>query len=222
MPERLLARVRKLLALAESPNVHEAALAAAQAQALIDRHHLSELLAEVDAEPITDGRQAPLEAVKRPRRWRSILAAALAEANGCLAWQAESGGLTALYILGRDRDRAVVAALFEGLARQIEWLSATHAPGARREVHDAFRIGAVEAIGDRLRSPRPADAEPGLVRVDLDRVARRAAVEAFAQQHLRLGKGRALRLDGRAYAAGKAAGGSLGLPVTEGALRRGR
>jgi hypothetical protein len=189
MPERLLARVRKLLALAESPNVHEAALAAAQAQALIDRHHLSELLAEVDAEPITDGRQAPLEAAKRPRRWRSILAAALAEANGCLAWQAESGGLTALYILGRDRDRAVVAALFEGLARQIEWLSATHAPGARREVHDAFRIG---------------------------------AVEAFAQQHLRLGKGRALRLDGRAYAAGKAAGGSLGLPVTEGALRRGR
>ena len=220
MPERLLARVRKLLALAGSPNVHEAALAAAQAQALIDRHHLAELLAEVEAEPITDGRASPLETARRPRRWRSILAAALAEANGCLAWQAEAGGQTSLYILGRERDRAVVAALFEGLAPRIEWLSATHAPGAGREVHDAFRIGAVEAIRDRLLQPRPADEAPGLVKVDLDRAARRAAVEAFARSHLRLGSGRALRLDGRAYAAGKAAGASLGLPSTEGGLVR--
>jgi len=38
--ERLLERVKKLLALAESDNIHEAELAATQAQALIHRHHL--------------------------------------------------------------------------------------------------------------------------------------------------------------------------------------
>ena len=36
----LLARVQKLLALASSQNVHEAASAAAMAQALIERHRL--------------------------------------------------------------------------------------------------------------------------------------------------------------------------------------
>lgn len=38
--ERLLARVKKLLALAESDNIHEAELAATQAQAIMHRHHL--------------------------------------------------------------------------------------------------------------------------------------------------------------------------------------
>lgn len=38
--QRLLNRVKKLLALAQSDNIHEAELAAAQAQALLHRHHL--------------------------------------------------------------------------------------------------------------------------------------------------------------------------------------
>jgi len=38
--ERLLSKVKKLLALAESDNIHEAELAATQAQAMMHRHHL--------------------------------------------------------------------------------------------------------------------------------------------------------------------------------------
>ena len=76
--DKLLDRVRKLLALTESPNVHEAALAAARAQALIDAHRLQGLLdAEEDA-PVVDGRSAPLESGRRLRKWKVVLASALA------------------------------------------------------------------------------------------------------------------------------------------------
>lgn len=218
---RVLSRVRKLLALATSSNVHEAALAAAQAQALIDQHRLEALLAEEAAEPITDGSEAPLERARRPRKWRSVLASALAEANGCLAWSAERGGQTELYVLGRAEDRAVVAALYEWLGPRIEWLSATHGAGRDRAFHEAFRVGAVEAVVARLRPAQPSGPEAAaLVPVVADLAARRAAVEAFAAERLRLGRGRGMRLDARAYARGQAAAADLALPTTGGPARR--
>lgn len=226
---RVLERVRKLLALATSNNVHEAALAAAQAQALIDRHRLQALLAEETLEPITDGTEAPLERARRPRLWRSVLASALAEVNGCLAWSAERSGETALYILGRSDDRAAVVALFQWLGPRIEWLSATHAAGKSRAFHDAFRIGAVETVTERLRAPTgpmlPDEAAlvgltGEMVRLNEELAARRARVEAFAAERLKLGTGRGLRLDPRAYARGRARGAELGLPSLEGGLRR--
>ena len=47
MDNKLIERIRKLLALAESPNEHEAALASERAQALLAEHKLS--LAQVTA-----------------------------------------------------------------------------------------------------------------------------------------------------------------------------
>ena len=207
----VLDRVRKLLALATSSNVHEAALAAAKAQSLIDQHRLEELLAGAQAEPISDGSEAPLERVRRPRKWRSVLASALAEANGCLAWSRISGGETELYILGRADDRQVVQALWDWLGLRIEWLSATHAAGRDRAFHEAFRIGAVESVVARLR-PAPDAGDAGLVRLDGELIARRQAVEQYAAQHMRLGKGRGMRLDAVAYARGRAAGEQIPLP----------
>lgn len=209
---RVLDRVRKLLALATSSNPHEAALAAARAVELIDAYRLASLLAEEVAQPITDGRDDPLERAKRPRKWRSALASALAEVNGCVAWSCLRGGETELYILGRAEDRAMVRALWDWLAPRIEWLSATHGAGRDRRWHEAFRVGAVQTIARRLRDPAAADT-PGLVRVQQDLVARRAAVEAYAAEHLGLGRGRGLRLDARAYAQGCAAGEGIALPT---------
>ena len=80
----LLDRVRKLLALATSPNIHEATAAAALAQTLIARHRLQTWLdadqtVADDPEPIEDARDTPLEASKRLRTWKTVLANALAE-----------------------------------------------------------------------------------------------------------------------------------------------
>lgn len=209
--EVVLGRVRKLLALASSSNVHEAALAASMAQDLIDRHRLDELLAGEASAPITDGADEPLEVSRRPRKWRLVLASALAEANGCLAWSQARGGETALCVLGRADDRAAVRALYEWLGVRIEWLSATHAAGRDRAFHEAFRVGAVDAVVARLR-PALEGGDPALVRLDGELIARRQAVEAYANEHLGLGRGRGMRVNALAYARGKAAGAELPLP----------
>ncbi len=226
MPPDLHDRVRRLLALATSPNVHEAASAAAAAQALIERHRLEAWLAaeRTDAtDPVTDGREAPLESARRPRRWKVTLAVGLAEANGCRAYTARAGEETLLLLAGHAADRQAVADIWEWLVTRLEWLSASHGASRSRPWHEAFRIGAAEVIVARLGATRgevEATLEPAaLVRVEPVRAARAAAVDAFAERHLRLGPGRALRVDARGLARGREAGATVLLPAT--ALRRG-
>lgn len=218
----LLDRVRKLLALASSPNVHEAAAAAARAQALITRHRLEGWLAaeasvDADPDPILDARDAPLEVAGRIRPWKSALAAVLAEANGCLCYTLDRGGDAAIVLVGRGRDRDAVAALWAWLVPRIEWLSATAGPGRSRAWHEAFRVGAADAIASRLAAAAGAEAaalDPAaLVRVDPAARAHADALARFAAAHLRLGRGRALRVDARAWSAGRTAAESLALPA---------
>jgi hypothetical protein len=199
----LLDRVRKLLALATSPNVHEAAAAAAAAQALITRHRLEALLAAPEiAPPFDDGRDDPLDAARRARVWKIVLADALAEANGCVVWTTLRGDDELLLVAGHPDDRAAVRALWDALVRRVEWLSATHGPGKPKKWHDAFRVGVVDAIRDQLAAPA-GPAEAALTPVDPSLHARRAAVEDFVERHLRGGKGRPLRVDAAAWRRGR-------------------
>lgn len=216
-----LDRVRKLLALAESPNQHEAALAAARAQALIETHRLqawidAEHAVEDDPDPIVDAREQPLEVGRRIRRWKPALASVLADANGCVAYTLDRGKNSAIVLVGRARDRAVVAELWGWLAKRIEWLSATEGVGQSKKWHEAFRVGVVESVGERLREgTSQARAEldaPALVRVEPAMAAHRDALERFVANNLGLGPGRALRVDAEAWARGKAASRAIDLP----------
>lgn len=218
----VLARVRKLLALATSPNVHEAAAAAAAAQALVERYRLHAALAALNveagggaADPITDGREAPLEVAKRLRRWKVVLAAGLGRANGCVAYTtAGASGESLLCVAGCASDRAAIAAIWGWLVQRLEWLSASEGAGRSRAWHDAFRIGAAEvvvarlaAVGAVVRGEESAAMASGdLVRLDGCVEARAAAVAAFVEGQLRLGPGRGLRVDGRGLEAGRQAG----------------
>jgi len=224
--EAVLERVRKLLALSTSPNVHEAALAAARAQALIERHRLEGWLAAersehgaADADPITDGRDAPLEVSRRVRKWKGVLASTLAELNGCVAWVSGGRGRQAICVVGRDVDRAAVQVLWDGLVRRIEWASASAGEGRDRAWHDAFRVGAAETIGQALRearvaaTSRPSDTpslsdgeRAALVRVAPARAAHDDALERYVRERLGPDVGRRLWLDAEGLAAGRAAG----------------
>lgn len=215
---QLLDRVRKLLALASSPNVHEAAAAAAMAQTLIERHRLEGWLQgdlTAAASPIDDGRDSPLDRARRIRKWRTVLAASIADANGCVAYVQRQGREEALVVVGHAADRAAVATLWDWLVKQIEWLSATHGPGQPRSWHDAFRVGAAAAVGERLaavagavRAEQPTGA---MVRLDPMRLARQAALDAFVDEHLELGRGRSIRVRADAWQQGKAAAAELRL-----------
>jgi hypothetical protein len=214
----ILDRVRKLLALATSPNVHEAAAAAARAQALISRHHLEQLVAgEPDPDPVTDGAEAPLERARKLRKWRVVLAAGLCDVNGCVAYTVDLGREQELRVVGRSADRAMVQALWAWLPERLQWLSATHGAGRSRSWHDDFRIGAVDAVIEALRAAA-GDAHGevsagALVPLDPLLTERAAAVDRFVAEHLRLGRGRGLRVDPRAWARGREAGRTVPLPA---------
>ncbi|MFO0560939.1 MAG: DUF2786 domain-containing protein [Polyangiales bacterium] len=214
--QRALDRVRKLLALATSPNAHEAASAAAHAQALIDRHRLRAILDEETAahagdDPITDARDQPLELARKIRPWKVLLAVTLAEHNGCVAYTLEGEEGQSLVLVGRAADREAVTTLWAWLVRKIEWLSATHGAGRSRRWHDDFRVGAVDALAKRLATPvrdaqddeAPLDSS-ALARVDMALEARAEALRSFVEGRLRLSEGRAIRVDPRAYKKGVA------------------
>lgn len=220
-PPPALARVRKLLALATSPNPHEAANAAARAQALIETHRLqawleAEQREEEDPDPIVDARDTPLATGRRIRKWKSALASVLAQANGCVAYTGQQGREQSIILVGRSRDREAVRELWDWLVKRIEWLSATHGEGQDRKWHEAFRIGVVDAVAQRLSEARTeARAELGeaaLVRVDPAIVAHRDALERFVGEHLKLGKGRSIRVDADAWERGRKASDDLVLP----------
>ncbi|MEZ4238051.1 MAG: DUF2786 domain-containing protein [Myxococcota bacterium] len=216
----VLDRVKKLLALAGSPNVHEAALAAARAQALITRHRLEDALraeaeAEAEAAAVSDGADVPLEAARKLRKWRLVLATALAEHNGCVAYTVDLGHEQQIRLAGHDADREAVRVLWDWLVERVQWASATAASERPRSRawHDAFRIGAVEAVIERLRAGPEADLDAAALVVAERALARRAeAVERFVAERLGLKPGRGIRIDRRAYAAGRRAGQTLPLP----------
>ncbi len=219
----LLDRVRKLLALATSPNVHEAASAAAKAQSLIEAHRLESLVAAEEAaaaDPVTDGRDRPLDRARKIRAWKSALAAGLARNNGCIAYSAAvAGNKRELRIAGRDADRSAVLALWEWLVPRIEWLSATHGAGRARAWHEAFRIGAAETIVDRLSEVRvdvrAALDTRALARFERSCDRRAADVESFADERLGLRPGRTIRVDGQALERGRALGRDILLPPSD-------
>jgi len=206
--QAVLLRVEKLLALATSSNVHEAAAAAARAQALIAAHRLEGLLAAKQADDVEIGEE-PIERARRPRAWRGVLASGLAEQSGCLVYGAQVGSETEVRVVGRAEDRRLVLMLFQWLAPRLEWLSATHGPSRDRAWHDAFRVGAAEQVLERLR----ALSEPEETALQLDFSHRSAAVAAWADRHLRLGRGRGMRLDAGGYGKGRGAAEEVVLPT---------
>jgi Protein of unknown function (DUF2786) len=225
----VLARVRKLLALATSSNPHEAALAAARAQAIIEAHRLEGWLAAAhdvaqDPDPIVDARDTPLEVARKLRKWKVALASALAQVNGCVAYVRPCPGGDALVLVGRARDREAVHALWEWLVKRIEWLSATHGAGRSRQWHDAFRIGVVDEVTERLDDGRAHGADElssvALVAIDPLRAAHRDALDRFIEDNLGLTPGRGMRLDARAYDRGRGAAAELELVSKTPARRR--
>ena len=161
-------RIRKLLALADSPNENEAAAAAEKAQALMLRYGIE--MAAVAAsggerlavdEHVVDGKVDP---------WRRMLAAAVARsAGGEIVWAPDGYGRGQGKILfyGPSGTVGGIVELYRYLEAQLVVISAT-ATAARRErrVHgrrwrNSFLLGAVGRIGQRLDARRAETAEAG-------------------------------------------------------------
>jgi hypothetical protein len=158
-------RIRKLLALADSPNENEAAAAAEKAQALMLRYGI-ELAAVAAAggerlavdEHVLDGRVDP---------WRRMLAAAVARsAGGRVVWAPDGGRSQGkIYFYGPAGTVGGIVELYHYLEAQLVVISAA-ATASRRErrVHgrtwrNSFLLGAVARIGQRLDARHAEAAE---------------------------------------------------------------
>jgi hypothetical protein len=149
-------RIRKLLALADSPNENEAAAAAEKAQALMLRYGIEMAVVAASSgerlavdEHVVDGKVDP---------WRRMLAAAVAySAGGRVVWAPDGGrGHGRIFFYGPAGAVGGIVELYRYLEAQLVVISAA-ATAARRErrVHgrtwrNSFLLGAVGRLGQRL------------------------------------------------------------------------
>lgn len=229
--EKILDRVRKLLELAKSDNIYEAASAAAQAQALMSRHAIEQaMLSTVTAEEEIEQDVLDAGSGATLATWRGALARAICEANGCTCLR--SGAQ--LLVIGRPSDASKVRYLHRYVEREIERLcklALDERGNPGRTWANNFKLGAVSAARDalvavtaaaRAAARREADASDtlgsgaALVRVNsalakLD--AHRGNVEAYMRRrypNIRAVK-RTARTDVGAREAGRRAGASIDL-----------
>jgi hypothetical protein len=233
----IISKVQKLLRLSTSSNAHEAALAAAKAQELIDQHNLQSALLELESAAPRNGLDdEPIEkfeadrALDRPvrlDRWRAYLAQVVGKANGCSIYL--SGGAIAL--VGRPSDAETVRYLYAYLAREVERLTTEQGKGCGKTWRNNFRNGVVDTIARKLdeqhakfeREARAsvADNSMALVRVNqaLATVeAKRTSVETWVKTNMKLRSTRSSStLDRGARASGRAAGESISVGGAAGA-----
>lgn len=192
--DKILDRIRKLLALARSSNPHEAAAAAARAAELMAQHQLAEASLEREVEAVGEHE---LDRCGRKVTWKSMLARGVCLACGCDCYWArpwiDGAGGRSLRIIGRAADVDAARYLYAYLVREIERLTRaawngrhSHAKAmeSARAWKNAFRSGAASEIARRLRTARQdaldaarkravddAATSEALVRVDRDAAA---------------------------------------------------
>lgn len=206
--EKIVDRVRKLLELSKSSNVHEAASAAEKAQELMTRYEIaSAVLASESGHDAEDDEGVMQGLFHRDgktqlARWKLSLADAICKVNACKAY----GQGADLCVVGRPSAAARARTLFLHVSTEIDRLARDAArergnPG--RTWINNFRVGATGEIRVRLDKAfekaradmqREAVAQGGTGGVALVRVndalakldQRKLDVKAYVASHLKL------------------------------------
>lgn len=237
--EEAIQKALKLMKLAESNNVHEAALAAQRAQELLLRFEISQEVIDAEGtgprekeEPIAMEAE-PLEKPSgRLATWKSYLAGALGKANQCRTFCQMKYGQASIVILGHTTDARTVRYLYSLMCSEVERLTKANTKGMGRTYANNFRMGVVDAIAEKLREAdahiketmrqEVANNETALVKVD-QAIARREArdeeVSAFVKSKLRVSSTRSnYRSDQQARAHGREVGSDIQMNAAHGAL----
>ena len=153
----VLDKVQKLLALAQSDNINEAALATKMAQKLMHKHNLTSYMVESyspNQEEIIDFTQLgqPLAFFnKKASTWKVQLAIVVSQVNHCRIYiNNAADGQSCFGLVGRMADAQIVRYLYHYLVSEIDRLTKRDGKGKGKTWSNNFRIGAVFAIQDRL------------------------------------------------------------------------
>jgi len=153
MANKIESTIRKLLRLAQSPNLHESANAAKRAQFLMEKHRIEVSLEDEEKEEFMVGE--PLDTNDEVVLWKGHLLDPICDANGCRGFWIKRGRKHLLFCAGPERDCNAVRYLYSYLSQEIERLAGEQiersgAPNRDTWVH-SFRYGAITMITLRLR-----------------------------------------------------------------------
>lgn len=163
--DKIADRIAKLLALAARAGTpEEAATAAAQAQALAERHGIDQ--ARIDAaNEARSGVSTEAPIIRRDvftfagrscPTWIGTLSMAVTACNRCSVFQSHGVAGACLTAYGREADLQVVEALMRVIVAQIdrlcdEWVAECRSDRGGRSSRDSFRKGASATVNARLR-----------------------------------------------------------------------
>lgn len=156
----IIEKIKKLLALANSSNEFEAALAASHAQRLLSAHNLG--MADIEASHKPDkADKIEMGAAKTLPKWVRHLSAGVCNAFDCQAIHNTTKGV--LTFIGVGADAQIAAYTFAYLDRTVRKLCGTYMKshvsdtitGRKRELRrQSYYLGAVSTISTRLREQK--------------------------------------------------------------------
>lgn len=154
----VIERVRRLLALAQSDNEHEAAIAMEKAQKLIHEHRLSvhelEQSGQTPKEPAEIPETPSLSGARVPV-WKRRLLTIIADANGCMLFsRGARWGEKHFYVVGRTSDVEIVNYLFAYVMTQMVEMAAKECRGKGRSYKDQWFHAAIQGLKSRLAPPK--------------------------------------------------------------------
>ena len=153
--DSMLTKIKRLLALSTSPNVHEAAAAAAKAAELMQRHRITALEAaampDAQAAPFSEetrevGVRLPVEA-----RFITPLLRGFFAVRPIFAWSADGRART-IKFLGRQSATEVASYTYEVLTRTFRGLFSKS--GLPVQQKRAYYAGLARTVGKRLEAER--------------------------------------------------------------------
>lgn len=156
----IIDKIRKLLALANSCNEHEAALAAAHAQRLLAEHNLAMTDIETDQKPQSAEKVEAMVAKTLPK-WVRHLSAGVSTAFDCQA--IHHPALGRMTFIGVGADVQIAAYTFTYLERTVRKLCSNYiklhvddtVPKRHRELmRQSYYLGAVSTINGKLREQK--------------------------------------------------------------------
>jgi len=160
MKTDIIEKIKKLLALANSSNEHEAALAAGHAQRLLAEHNLAMADIEASHKPDKADRVETTVAKVLPK-WLRLLSAGVSTAFDCQAIHHPATGR--MTFIGVGADVQIAAYTFTYLERTVRKLCGTYMkqhvstniPNRHRELmRQSYYLGAVSIITTRLREQK--------------------------------------------------------------------
>lgn len=218
--EKVVKKIQKLLALSKSPNEHEAALALAKAQELLDRENLS--LSEVEGVSTSDIESFLMDSKSRFPYWDQLLFTKLAFVSDCHPYSESRQGKIFLWVVGYKKDVEVFGYFLGFLRRAISILSDKAILSERRvagawdrrkafKFRNSFGVGAATRVCERVDQIRQMRLSQDVVCKALV-VSRKQGVDAWVSSNLDLRLcSKKTNLSQRGFDRGYVAGGSIPL-----------